>query len=123
MTSLFKNSCFQQPVWVHNENVFSSLLGRGRGTFGGRSDQGLSKINVLIVPSLQVNRNVTGTELQGHVITLSLKILSKKVCSIVWSSGILSLVVFRRLETIGGNQTVSRLLPEAFLGMLKVWPD
>lgn len=108
MTSLFKNSCFQQPIWVHNENVFSSRLGRGRGTFGGRSDQGLSEINVLIVPRLQVNRNVTGTELQGHVFTLSLKILSKKVGSIVWPSGILSSVVFRRLGTIGGNQTVSK---------------
>lgn len=92
---------------VHNENVFSSLLGRGRGTFGGMSDQCLSEINVLIVLSLQVNRNVTGTKLQGHMTILSLKILSKKVHSIVWPYGILSFVVFRRLETIGGNQTVS----------------
>lgn len=56
---------------------------------------------------------MTGTKLPGHVVILSLKILSKKVHSIVWPYGILSLVVFRRLETIGGNQTVST---EAFCG-------
>lgn len=36
VTSFFKNSCFHQQIAVYNENVFSFLLGRGRGKLGER---------------------------------------------------------------------------------------